>query len=122
MSKPVVHASAVSNLVFKQVHFLSGGDEDNFAPLKKDYVILLAKGKVLLSSKDKTQEHCAPQILYVNAYKEVTVKATTNNTVLYVVIPLKIDPDLGFVGYENSDKTYQLLESINNVVYKDEHN
>jgi hypothetical protein len=122
MTKPVVNLAAISNLVFKQMHFLSANDKEDLIALNKDSVILLARGKVLFTTDNATKEHVAPQILYVKARLKHSIESLTDNAVLYVVLPIKIDPEAGFVDYKNSVKTKELLDSINELVCQDESN
>lgn len=120
MSNAIANLAAVSNLVFKQLHFLSVGDKEDLLALKKDSVILLAKGKVLFITKQDSKEYVAPQILYVKAFVEHTVESLTDNTVLYIVLPININPEEGFIDYKNSIKTRELLHLINGLSHKNE--
>ena len=115
-----VNVAAVANLLFKQLHFLNSNDEEELLALKKASVMLLAKGKILFTTETISKEYVAPQILYVNAFVKHTVKALSDNTVLYTVLPINVENE--FVDYNNSVKTFELLNILNEITCKNESN
>jgi hypothetical protein len=120
MAKPILKLAAVSNLLFRQSHFLETGDEEVFPAVKKDVIMLLAKGKILLDTKNSSIVYTAPQIIYLKQKIGVSVKALTENSVVYAILPIKLDSEEGFVAPEDSLKTPELFDILNDLVLKDE--